>query len=112
MSDKQLGLSKTVTLATVSGVVTGRISIGPDDQRGPATWVIDTIIMKTTRPGTAPIPRVAVDLDGTDQFLSYDGSFKQASGTCTVVRGQKLNAVWTGGTAGDVATLTVTGVMR
>lgn len=112
MSDKQLGISRSVTLTSVGGVVTGTVSLGPDDQRALATWVVDTIICKTSRPGKAPVPRVAVDLDGTDQFLDYDGSYKQASGTATLTRGQKLNVVWTGGQAGDVATVTITGVMR
>ena len=109
----QLQAGKQTTLALVAGVVTGTITIGPTDQRGPAAWHVDTVIMKTSRPGVAPIPRVELYLDdpqaGNLQFLSYDGSFSNAGGSCTVQRGQTLTAVWTGGTVGDVASLTVTG---
>lgn len=102
------------TLATVAGVVTGRVSLGPDSQRGPAYWDIDTAIVKTSRPGVAPIPRVELYLDDPGsaaqlQAIAYDGSFKNFGGRVRVVRGQALVAVWTGGTAGDLAFLTVTG---
>lgn len=115
MSDRPpLQAGSQVTLATVGGVVTGRIALGPDSQRGPAYWDVDTLIVKTSRPGLAPIPRVEVFLDDPGspaqlQFLAYDGSFKNASGNCRVTRGQSLVAVWTGGTAGDIAYMTLTG---
>jgi hypothetical protein len=104
----------SVVLATVAGVVTGRISLGPDSQRGPAYWDVDTVLYKTSRPGVAPIPRIELFLDDAGsfaqaQFLSYDGSFGNAGGQCRVGRGQLLVAVWTGGTAGDTAFLTLTG---
>jgi hypothetical protein len=104
----------TVTLATVGGVVTGRVALGPDAQRGPATWDVDTLLYKTNRPGVAPIPRIEVYLDDPGssaqaQLFSYDGSFGTAGGSCRVVRGQQLIAVWTGGTAGDIASFTITG---
>lgn len=113
----QLSAGNRTTLALVAGVVTGTTSIGPSDNAGPAVWNVDTVIMKTTRPGVAPIPRVELYLDnasdpGQLQFLSYDGSFTQASGSCTLTRGQKLIAVWTGGSVGDIAFLTVTGVKQ
>lgn len=114
---KQLNAGGSVTLTTVSGVVTGRVSLGPDDSRGPAIWIVDTIIMKTSRPGVAPIPRVEVYLTDVNnfamaQFISYDGSFSNAGGNCVVTRGEKLVAVWTGGTAGDTAFFTLTGTKR
>jgi hypothetical protein len=104
----------TVTLALTGGRVTGQVALGPDAQRGPAVWDVATIIFKTSRPGLAPVPRIEVYLDDTGnagqlQFLSYDGSFGNAGGNCRVTRGQRLIAVWTGGTAGDVGSFTVTG---
>lgn len=110
----QLSAGNQTTLALVAGVVTGTVSIGPSDNAGPAKWNVDTVILKTSRPGVAPIPRVELYLDnasdpGSLQFISYDGSFTQAGGSCELIRGQKLIAVWTGGTVGDTAFMTVTG---
>lgn len=102
------------TLTTVSGTVTGRIELGPDQSSGPAYWDVTTVIWKTTRPGEAPIPRIEIYLDdpgapGQLQLVRYDGSLGSGRGTCRVARGQKLVAVWTGGTAGDTAYFTVSG---
>lgn len=104
----------TVTLATVSGTVTGQIALGPDGSRGPAYWDVDIVLYGTNRPGVAPIPRIQIFLDNTGdpsqlQMQSYDGSFGSAPGSCRVARGQRLIAVFTGGTAGDIAYFTVTG---
>jgi hypothetical protein len=115
--DPQLGQAGTVTLATVSGVVTGSISLGPQvDSRDPhAVWYVDTILWKTNRPGQGPnIPRIEVYLDdeanfANAQFLDYDGSFGNARGSCRVTRGQKLRAIWYGGNVGDIAQFSVTG---
>lgn len=105
MSD--LDRFKTVTLdASGNGVV----ALGPDESRGPATWVVDTVIWETSRPGVAPIPRIKVTTNtGDTKCLSYDGSFGQGAGSATLTRGQSLVATWTGGQAGDRATFTVTG---
>lgn len=114
----QLGQGGQTTLATVNGVVTGTVSVGPNqDTRGPAVWEIDTIIWKTSRPGVAPIPRIEVFIDDASnpsnyQMIDYDGSLGTAAGSCRLTRGQRLFAVWTGGTAGDVAQFTVTGIKR
>lgn len=110
----QLSAGSSVTLATVSGVVTGTCSVGPTDQRGPSYWHIDHVIWKTSRPGVAPIPRIELFVDDATnpanfQMVDYDGSYGTAAGSCQLARGQKLYAVWTGGTAGDVAQITVTG---
>jgi hypothetical protein len=91
----------------------GTVSVGPDAARGPANWRVNGVILQTTRPGVAPIPRAQVYLDdqtaGQSQGLSYDGSFAQGSCDITLTRGQKLICTWTGGQAGDVATMTLTG---
>jgi hypothetical protein len=113
-----LSAAGSVTLATVSGTVTGSVTLGPgqNNDRGPATWNVTGVIVKTTRPGTAPIPRVEVFLDTTDsgnsQGVTYDGSFSQGPCDIKLVRGQKLIAVWTGGTAGDIATMVLSGTKQ
>lgn len=90
---------------------TGQVSIGPD--QGPPNWHVTSIITQTNRPSQAPIPRVQLYLDSVapenSLGLSYDGSFGQASGDQVLVRGQHIIAVWTGGQAGDRATITVNG---
>jgi hypothetical protein len=109
----QLNESRSVTLATVSGVVTGTVSIGPGDVRGPANWEITGVLIKTSRPGVAPIPLAQTYKDyvseGSSQGFTYDGSFSPGSGSCVLVRGQVFIVVWTGGQAGDLATVTLTG---
>lgn len=114
----ELKKSGTVTLASVAGTVTGTVTLGPgaNGDRGPATWHITGVVVKTSRPGVAPIPRVEVykvsalgrDLEGID----YDGSFNQGAADINLTRGQTLIAVWTGGTVGDVATLVVSGTKQ
>jgi hypothetical protein len=113
-----LGTSGNVTLATVAGTVTGSVTLGPglNGDRGPAHWHVTGVITKTNRPGVAPIPRVEVFLDTTDtgnsQGVTYDGSFNQGGCDIPLGRGQKLIAVWTGGTAGDIATLVLSGTKQ
>jgi hypothetical protein len=103
-------VSASVTL-NASG--SGTASIGPGSQPGSPTWRVTGIIVQTTRPGQAPIPRIQVYLDSQDVGsilgLSYDGSFNQGATNLTVGRGQQLIAVWTGGQSGDIASITVTG---
>ena|SRR5690242_3268328 len=103
-----LQLGRTVVLDADGA---GEIRLGPT--AGPPTWHITGVILQTSRPGEAPVPRCRVYQDTTDangvQGLTYDGSF--ASGRCdvTLVRGQVLIARWTGGQAGDVASMTISG---
>lgn len=89
----------------------GEIALGPD--AGPVFWRVTSVITQTDRPGQAPVPRVQLYLDVVDPSnalgLSYDGSFGQAVGDQTLQRGQRIIAVWTGGQAGDRATMTVNG---
>lgn len=105
----------SVTLASVAGVVTGTATIGPTS-RGPGTWNVTGVLVSTTRPGVAPIPNIQIWLDQTNpngiQGISYDGSFSQGTCDITMVRGQNLIATWTGGLAGDVASITVTGTQQ
>lgn len=94
-----------------AGAGTGRL--GPGAGRGPANWRVDGVVLQTDRPGQAPIPRAVVYLDQTSpagvQGLSYDGSFAQGACDITMARGQELICEWTGGLAGDIASMTVTG---
>ena len=106
----RLSVGKSVTL-NASGA--GTVTLGPDAGRGPAHWRVDGVIIQTTRPGTAPVPRAQVFLNDTtpdnSQGLSYDGSFAQGSCDLTLARGETLVCQWTGGQSGDVATMTLTG---
>lgn len=110
-NDLQAG--KRVTLATVAGAVTGTLTIGPGDQRDNRSWDIDSINWKTSRPATAPIPRIEVYKNfvghGQAQLFDYDGSFGTAGGSCHLDKGENLIVVWTGGTAGDIAQFSVSG---
>lgn len=105
-----LNAAATVTL-NASG--TGTAELGPATQ-GPPYWTLDTVLLTTTRPGQAPVPRAMLYLDvvspGNLQGITYDASFGQASADgLRLGRGQKLIAVFTGGQSGDIASLTVVG---
>ena len=105
-----LTIGASVTL-DASGA--GMVALGPDAARGPAYWRVDGVILQTNRPGQAPVPRAVVTLDDTAaesaQGLSYDGSFAQGACDITLGRGQQLICQWSGGQAGDRATMTLTG---
>lgn len=100
-----------------TGVLDGNgsavLSIGPS-AAGRQNWRVTSVLLKSSRPGQAPVPRAEVWLDSQDvnsqQGLTYDGSF--ASGHCdiTLQRGQELICEWTGGQAGDSVQFTVCGV--
>lgn len=103
------GLSTTLNAAGA-----GTVTLGPDQAgRGPANWHVTGVILLSSRPGVAPIPRAVVYETSVDashlQGLSYDGSFAQGVADLTLTRGQTLVCNWTGGQAGDVVSLTATG---
>lgn len=106
----RLSVADTVTL-DASGSGTARK--GPDGTRGPANWQVTGVILKTSRPGEAPIPRAEVYIDRISpeclQGITYDGSF--APGRCNfgIARGQTVIVVWSGGQVGDEASVTITG---
>jgi hypothetical protein len=106
-----LNVAKSVTLALAGGVVTGTLEIGPDD--GAPFWNVTKMLVKTSRQGKAPIPSCTVYLDETtdrgSQGSTYDGSRDESDCDVDVRRGQHLIAVWIGGQAGDIATLSLTG---
>lgn len=88
------------------------LEVGPG-AAGKQNWRVTSVLLKSSRPGKAPIPRAEVWLDSQDaqsqQGLTYDGSF--ASGHCdiTMTRGQVLIVQWTGGQQGDTVQFTVNG---
>jgi hypothetical protein len=105
-------LTKGLTKALdASGGAT--IELGPTT--GPVHWQVTSLVTQTNRVNQAPIPRVSVYLDTVAPenvlCVSPNGSFGQANGNQELSRGSKLVAVWTGGQAGDLATLTVNGEM-
>jgi hypothetical protein len=107
------------TLASIGGIVTATVTVGPgrNGDRGPATWNVTGVIVKSSRPGRAPIPRVEVFQDDglnplASQGVTYDGSFSQGGCNINLVRGQALIATWTGGQVGDTVYLVVSGTKQ
>lgn len=109
-----LQASASVTL-DANGNGTCYVGPGQSGNTGAGHWSVTGVILQTTRPNLSPIPSCQLYLDqvtpAQSQGLTANGSYATARGENLVVqRGQSLYAVWTGGQAGDVATLTVTGV--
>lgn len=109
MSRRQLLNRSVDTVLGADG--SGRVELGPDS--GPPYWTVTKVNVFTDRPGLAPVPQCSVYLDSEDasglQDSTYDGSKDATEMDVDVQRGQHLIAVWTGGQAGDRATLSVTG---
>ncbi len=105
---QQLNAAASVILDASGG---GRLELGPGS--GPPYWHLTKVMVKTDRPGRAPVPACSVYLDGEDdaslQGSTYDGSRDETECDIEMTRGQHLIAVWSGGQAGDRATLSVTG---
>lgn len=111
MNKSGLQVGNNVVLDATGG---GRITLGPNSSAGPANWHVTGVIVQTNRPGLAPVPSVKIYLDVVSndniQGMAYDGSFTPSrSADVKMVRGQFLIAVWAGGQAGDIASLTLTG---
>jgi len=89
----------------------GTVSLGPTV--GPPRWLVTKVSVRTSRPGVPPIPRFQLYLNSQDQDgeqdSSYDGSFDDSDVNVTVFKGGSLIGVWTGGQAGDVATMSLYG---
>lgn len=104
-----LSATAQVTLdASGAGTVTLGPGISPD--RSSLRWLVTGVVVQTSRPGTPPIPRVTVvDQIGRTVGVSYDGSFDQGAASEPLKRGEYLTVTWSGGQAGDVATVTVSG---
>lgn len=106
----RLNVADTVTLDAAGG---GTVRIGPDGVKGPANWQVTGVILKTSRPGEAPVPRAEVYLDRISpeclQGITYDGSFAPGRCNFTIARGQVVIVVWSAGQTGDTASVTLTG---
>lgn len=105
-----LNTGATVTLGASGG---GRLELGPADRPGSPYWNVTRVVVTTTRPGQAPVPSMSLYLDSEDGSglvdSTYDGSRDSSDVDIDMQRGQRLIAVWSGGQAGDVATLSITG---
>ncbi len=112
MNEKRyrLNVAATVVLDAQGG---GTASIGPTGVKGPANWQVTGVILKTDRPGEAPVPRAEVYIDRispeTLQGITYDGSFAPGRCNFAIARGQTVIVVWAAGQAGDRASVTLTG---
>jgi hypothetical protein len=110
-----LSAAGSVVLATVAGTVTGTVTLGPgrNGDRGPANWTVTGVIVSSTRPGVAPIPRVTIINEiGVIKGVTYDGSFDSGACVIRMTRNQFLMATWVGGANGDVVTMTLSGTKQ
>lgn len=96
------------TILDASG--NGRVELGPNKN---ALWNVTKMMVSTSRPGVAPVPRCTVYLDEEStrgkQGSTYDGSDDESDCDIDVHKGQNLIAVWSGGQSGDTAELSVSG---
>jgi hypothetical protein len=104
----QLQAAETAVLDSTGGA---RVELGPDT--GPPYWRVTRVVVRTSRPGQAPVPQLSLYLDSEDATglldVTYDGSQDASDVDVELQRGQHLIAVWSGGQEGDEATLSVTG---
>lgn len=117
-------MSRTSTLNDVSGVVfldgfgNGIVSVGPQSAR--EEWIVDKASVRVSFPGVQTQPTneatcsIYVGTD-TSQTNFRDATFTGSSGDSTdavsgrVKVGSYVWAVWTGGDAGQQATLSLSG---
>ncbi|MEU9048370.1 hypothetical protein AB0D63_43280 [Kitasatospora sp. NPDC048343] len=89
----------------------GQVTLGPTV--GPPRWNVTSVAVRTGRPGQRPVPRFTLYVDSADANglvdLTYDGSSDATVVQIQLLKGQQLIGVWTGGQAGDVATMSVYG---
>lgn len=101
MTAVQLSVPASVTL-DASGA--GEVTVGPD--AGPPVWHITKVVVSTSRPGQAPVPRFQLlDEQGRVRGQTYDGSYDESDFDLILTRGQHLTGQWTGGNSGDQATM-------
>ena len=113
VANRRLNAAGSVVLNAAG---TGTITLGPAQQRGAsAGWHVTGMIAQTSRPGLAPIPKLqayrSTPTPDNSLGLTYDGSFTTATADDTVVPGDSLVFVFTGGLAGDVAYVTLSGTL-
>lgn len=113
MNDPKRYRLNVADTATLDASGDGTATIGPSGVRGPANWQVTGVILKTSRPGEAPVPRAEVYIDRVSpeclQGITYDGSFAPGRCNFTITRGQVVIVVWSGGQLADEASVTLTG---
>lgn len=111
MSEQRRQALNVAARAVLDASGTGRVELGPD--KGAPFWNVTKMMVATSRPGVAPIPRCVVYLDEESlrgkQGSTYDGSDDESDCDIDVRRGQHLIGVWTNGQSGDEASLSLTG---
>lgn len=99
---------------------TGTITLGPYGQRGASSWHVTGLVAQTYRGGVpaaglAPIPKLQAFLNNATPDnslgLTYDGSFTSAGADEIINQGDQLIFVFTGGVAGDIGYVTLSGTM-
>lgn len=99
------------TTVVLDATGAGTVALGP--VHGPPKWHVTKVTVRTSRPGRPPIPTFDLYLGAqtTDgyQESTYDGSYDVSDVDMTVFKGQQIIGVWTGGQAGDVATMSLYG---
>jgi hypothetical protein len=99
---------------SLDGFGNGTIRFGPTF--GPAVWHVTNSQVKTSQPGRGDIPQCALYAVTQDDNgyidTAYDGSADSCDIPYDLTLGDRAIAVWTGGNAGDTATLTLVGTME
>lgn len=103
-------LNKGATVA-LDGTGAGQVSLGPTV--GPPHWHVTRVAIRTSRPGQKPVPTFTLYLDSTDANglidMTYDGSSDATDVDLRLLKGQQIIGTWSGGQAGDVATMSLYG---
>lgn len=109
-----LQLLRRSVQVTLNGAGAGTARIGPTF--GPSVWHVTNAQVKTSQPGVGNIPQCvlyAVTQDDNGYIdTAYDGSADSCDIPFDLNLGQQAIAVWTGGNAGNLATLTLVGTME
>lgn len=73
-------------------------------------WDITSLGVQTNDPvNSAVIPLATISLDGIYKEATYSGNLDASDTPYHLEKGQRLVCIWTGGTPGRTATLTVNG---
>jgi hypothetical protein len=99
------------TTVVLGATGAGTVSLGPTV--GPPHWRVTRVAVRTSRPGLKPVPAFTLYVDSADANglvdSTYDGSSDASDVDLRLIKGQQLIGQWTGGQAGDVATMSVYG---
>lgn len=96
---------------TLDGSGAGTARLGPTF--GPPLWHVTAISVRTSQPGIGNIPQCSVyrNTIDTNGFIdgTYDGSMNSTDVNFDLAQGGQVIAVWSGGNAGNIASLVVHG---